>query len=515
MIAHQIQSVAELAIGRVLNSLPEGLLVAAFAWTVLRILPKQNSRTRFAVWFVALLAVAGVPFLGGLRLTVSGILPESASKLNAIASAITLPAHWATFLLAAWLIAAFIAMARVGASIVRLWDLRRTCTPIDTRELDPALSQTLSDTIAELNRASGIATRQVRLATSDQMRVPAALGLWHPMIVLPKWTLQELSLADLSIILRHEFAHLRRWDDWTNLIQKVVRALFFFHPAVWWIENRLSIEREMACDDVVVAQTDNPMGYASCLISLLERSLAQRGWAMAQAIVHRAREASIRVAQILDKNRPSNTALSKPALGLVGVFTLLCVVMVPNTPQFVAFNSDRLPAADRQYSASQGLTGLQHSAMLRTSYRDAGGAAVVPASFHRTEPPAKLTKVVKKVAPAVTQAATVRRDADRDIAAELVASSEPGTDSLQAAAFNMQSALAALMQGTNVIANQNIRPMTPTLVFFQATQFTTAEDEGSSETPSGATLWRVQVWRVTLTDPNWERRVRVPVASKT
>ena len=43
--------------------------------------------------------------------------------------------------------------------------------------------------------------------------------------------------------------------DWTNLLQKLVRAVFFFHPAVWWIENRLSLEREMACDDMVLAQT--------------------------------------------------------------------------------------------------------------------------------------------------------------------------------------------------------------------------------------------------------------------
>jgi len=48
----------------------------------------------------------------------------------------------------------------------------------------------------------------------------------------------------------------------------------------------------MACDDEVVAGTGNPRGYAKCLISLLEKSLARRGWTMAQAAVHRAGEAS-------------------------------------------------------------------------------------------------------------------------------------------------------------------------------------------------------------------------------
>ena len=48
-----------------IHSLPEGVLIALFAWAVLRVLPKQNSRTRFAVWFVALIAVVGLACVGG------------------------------------------------------------------------------------------------------------------------------------------------------------------------------------------------------------------------------------------------------------------------------------------------------------------------------------------------------------------------------------------------------------------------------------------------------------------
>ncbi len=293
---HQIETWAQVGVECVINSLPEGLLIALFAWAVLRLLPKQNSRTRFAVWFFTLLAVVGTACMGGLMLTglnarvfvASGLASETRPAIN-------LPAHWAAYVFASWLLVASVAMARLSAGVFRLRRLRQTCTPVDAFALDPAIRRTLE----ELTGATSFASRPVTLATSERVRVPAALGLWKPMIVLPAWALEELPPSDLNIILRHEFAHLRRWDDWTNLLQKMVRALFFFHPAVWWIENRLSVEREMACDDIVVAQTDNPMGYASCLVSLLERSLAERGWTMAQAIVHRAREASDRLAQIL------------------------------------------------------------------------------------------------------------------------------------------------------------------------------------------------------------------------
>ena len=51
------QAIAQMSVERILNALPEGLLIAFFAWALLRVLRKQNSGTRFAVWFLALLTV--------------------------------------------------------------------------------------------------------------------------------------------------------------------------------------------------------------------------------------------------------------------------------------------------------------------------------------------------------------------------------------------------------------------------------------------------------------------------
>src|SRR5258707_5357457 len=99
--------------------------------------------------------------------------------------------------------------------------------------------------------------------------------------IFPDWVLQELSAEELKVVLLHEFAHLRRFDDWTNLLQKLVRTIFFFHPAVWWIERKLSLEREMACDEVVLAETENAQAYAECLVSLAEKSFVRSGLMLA------------------------------------------------------------------------------------------------------------------------------------------------------------------------------------------------------------------------------------------
>jgi len=57
-----VQRAAQIPVERILNALPEGILVALFVWALLRILGRQNSGTRFAVWFLTLLTVIAVSY---------------------------------------------------------------------------------------------------------------------------------------------------------------------------------------------------------------------------------------------------------------------------------------------------------------------------------------------------------------------------------------------------------------------------------------------------------------------
>jgi len=182
----------------------------------------------------------------------------------------------------------------------------------------------------------------VTLAVSGQVQVPAAVGFLKPLIVLPAWCMRELSVEELNSILIHELAHLRRRDDWTNLAQKVLRALFFFHPAIWWVESQVSLEREMACDDVVLSKRVSPRSYAQCLVSVAEKSFMRRGLAMAQAAVSRMRHTTKRISQILDLNRSRATHVWKPALGLITAFSGLCLIVVSRAPEMIVFR-DAVP----------------------------------------------------------------------------------------------------------------------------------------------------------------------------
>jgi beta-lactamase regulating signal transducer with metallopeptidase domain len=464
-----VELFAQAAVARILNSLPEGIALVVLAWAVLRVLPRQNSRTRFAVWFLALVAVISLPFISYfLDSSVRG----SAVALPRIALA--LPSHWATFLFGAWLVVASIALLRVIVGVSRLWSLRRSCTIVDPGELDPLLRST----IQELSAGTSFMNRPVAIATSEQIRVPAALGLWKPMIVLPAWTLKEVASEDLSIVLRHEFAHLRRWDDWTNLLQKIARALFFFHPAVWWIENRLSVEREMACDDAVVAEIANASQYANCLVSLLEKSMAQRGWTMAQALVHRAREASLRLAQILDRKRPRATHVSKPVIGFAGAMAAICVMAAPYAPEFVTF--DRGSAA---------------------VHTEVAKATVDSGVDTRFSPRAASTALRETTAlPSKTRTRNMRAVV-RDVTPHAAKSSAASPATL-AAIPNL--AILPWLDVSGVADSQELIPQT--LVFVQSTQVVSPDSE---------VIWSVRVWRITVIKPDTKHVVIVPVPRTT
>lgn len=323
MIALGLQTIAQIPVERALNALPEGLLIALLAWLVLR-LGRQNSGTRFAVWFSALLTVVGLSLFGGFKFNAA----QALFPAKHLSSRIVISTFWAEIIFAAWALFACIALARIAVGLWQVYQIRKSCTEVDLLQLAPSVAETFRQ------HSAG---RTVGLGVSERVKVPAAIGFWKPIIVLPAWTLHELSPNELEPVLIHELTHLNRRDDWTNLLQKLARAIFFFHPAVWWIDARLSIEREMACDDAVLASCRNPQAYAGCLIDLLEKSCARRGWTMVQAAVHRAQDLSHRIAQILDAKRPATTRVWKPALALTGVLSLSCFGLLYCTPRLVAF----------------------------------------------------------------------------------------------------------------------------------------------------------------------------------
>ena len=195
--APHFQALAQLFAERMLNSVVQGVAIALFGWILLRVVGRQNSSTRFAVWFFALVTIAALPFSANLT-------TGNATALGvASGSAIRLPGRWAFNIFLLWSVIASAGLVRIGFGFWRLRKLRRSCTEISPLSLD-SLQRT------SLNEFRSV--RQLTICTSDQVRVPTAVGFLKPLIVIPCWALEELSPGELNAVLLHELAHLRRWD---------------------------------------------------------------------------------------------------------------------------------------------------------------------------------------------------------------------------------------------------------------------------------------------------------------
>jgi len=108
----------------------------------------------------------------------------------------------------------------------------------------------------------------VGILKSFAVDAPMVIGWLRPVILVPAAALAGLDPASLEAILAHELAHIRRHDYLVNLLQAVVEALLFYHPAAWWLSRQIRAERENCCDDAAVDLCGDPVLYARALAGL-------------------------------------------------------------------------------------------------------------------------------------------------------------------------------------------------------------------------------------------------------
>lgn len=190
-----------------------------------------------AAGVLPVLADAGA---SGLRQRISGALPE---------------------LTLLWLIGVGILQAR----LVLRWSNAQRMRHRGVRP-GPAVWQGVVD---DLRNRLGV-NRAVCLLESSIAEVPTVIGWLQPVVLVPAGVFTGLSPEQLRAVLAHELAHVRRHDYLVNLVQAVFESVLFYHPAVWWVSNRLRVEREYCCDDIAVRVEGDALEYANALSYLDE-----------------------------------------------------------------------------------------------------------------------------------------------------------------------------------------------------------------------------------------------------
>ncbi len=175
------------------------------------------------------------------------------------------------WLVEAWLLGvAFLSLRSAGGFLLLDRERRKQSTAPSARVL--TICQTLQ-------RRLGL-DLTIRYCKCQWLQAPAVIGWFRPVVLLPVTALSGLSEEQLQSIIAHELAHIQRLDVFVNVFQIFVETLLFYHPAVWWLNQRIRAEREHCCDDVAVSLCGNPAEYARAL-TLMEEWRSAPSLAMA------------------------------------------------------------------------------------------------------------------------------------------------------------------------------------------------------------------------------------------
>ena len=154
-----------------------------------------------------------------------------------------------------WLLGLMYSLTRICIGIWGIRQLEKGYLPL----------RSLGKILEEVKTDLGI-TLDVRIGESVRTNVPVVLGHLRPVILFPLEFITGMNKDHIRLIIAHELAHIRRNDYLVNIVQRIVEAIYFYNPFVWVISNRIKMEREFACDDIVLRMAQ-PNAYANALLS--------------------------------------------------------------------------------------------------------------------------------------------------------------------------------------------------------------------------------------------------------
>jgi TonB family protein len=307
-------------------------VLAAAALFCLFFLRRSAAGTRHLVcagFFGALLS------LPALMLVMPAWLPESAVPLwlHAVSSAGGSSVHhstspaWQAITVGLWIAGSAFVLARVGLGFVLLQVALQRGKPLTDADWQSDLADA-SDKL-DLN------PHLIQLSFG-RLNSPVTFGFREPVILLPQEAAHWSGLSRQTVLM-HELAHIRRRDWLWNCVAQIALAVFWFHPLVWVLYERLRREEELACDDDALLRGIPPAVYAGVLLEMTQ-NLSSR-FLLASAMSGRGSAAHLRArfAHILERpqSRSGSSKAGKAAVGFLLLVSAGCASLNARGPQKV------------------------------------------------------------------------------------------------------------------------------------------------------------------------------------
>jgi uncharacterized protein (TIGR03435 family) len=321
----EMNQMAATGLAALLNTLWYAAAVVSLTWVALRFMRRVNAATRYWIWTAVLGFLVVLPFLPALvsRLETAGSAPAAVAPLATVPAApqavqhlapvtITLdstpgPNHWPLYLLALWMLIAGWQLFLLLRGVVSVRRMKGRAEAVPGAALPIELC------------------RRAEVLASDETNSPVAVGYIHPAVILPPELPASLEKGEMQDVLLHELAHLMRFDDWLNLASRALGAILVLHPLAAIVLRQIEREREMACDDFVVAHTGSARSYARSLARLHDLRTSAGTRLLAPALLGGKVSLADRIESLLHRGREFS---ARPSVANLGVGALLLAVLL-------------------------------------------------------------------------------------------------------------------------------------------------------------------------------------------
>jgi HEAT repeat protein/beta-lactamase regulating signal transducer with metallopeptidase domain len=270
-----------------------------------------------------------------VRLRDRGRKGTEAAALPPAAGASIADLSWMTLAAGAWALGAVILLGRLGIGIiaVRLVAGR-------TEQQDGARWMPLARELA-----AGLGVTNVEFRRGEQGTMPIAWGVLRPVVMMPA-DAETWPDDRLRVVLLHELAHVKRADCLTHILAQAACAIHWINPLAWTAVRHARIERERACDDLVLTCGTSDVHYADQLLEIARAMRASRfSAAMAGASLAMAHRSQLegRLMAILDRSVP-RTPLSRTRTAAAGALAFAVLVPLASVQPWASAVVPQMPA---------------------------------------------------------------------------------------------------------------------------------------------------------------------------
>jgi TonB family protein len=219
---------------------------------------------------------------------------------------------WQAITIGLWIAGTALILARIGLGFVLLRRALKQGKPL----IDADWKSDLADASDKLD----LNPHLIQLSLG-RLNSPVTFGFREPVILLPQEAVRWSGLSRQTVLL-HELAHVCRRDWLWNCVAQIAVAVFWFHPLVWILYERLRREEELACDDDALLRGIPATAYAGVLLEMTQ-NLPSR-FLLASGMSGRGNAAHLRArfAHILQRPQ-KHSANSKAGKAAVGVLLLV------------------------------------------------------------------------------------------------------------------------------------------------------------------------------------------------